>query len=91
MSYYFLSLESIDLFTIPRGSIFNIVVWIVRWPMAFLYSITIPDCTKQKFKKFYPLTFGISLIYIGGCTYTLTNMCTIIGKCLYIWKHPMSY
>lgn len=76
--------ERLDLYTFPKGSAFEKAIWIIRWPIGFLYSITIPDCTKEKFKKFYPLTFGLALIYIGGFTYTLTLMSTIIGSTLKI-------
>lgn len=60
------------------------VLWIVTWPIYFIFFLTIPDCEKPRFKKLFPLTFTMCIVWIGSLSYLVAWMITIIGHTLRI-------
>lgn len=65
-------------FSMPSGFIAG-VLWIVNWPTMIILYFTIPDCRKDRWKRFYMLTFLLATVWIGGLSYILVWMVTIIG------------
>lgn len=55
------------------------IMWIITWPIHLVFLFTIPDCDKPKFKKWFPLTFIMCIIWIGSLSYIVAWMITIIG------------
>jgi hypothetical protein len=54
--------------------------WIVSWPIHFTLSLTIPDCENPKWKKCFPLTFFMCIVWIGSLSYVVAWAITIIGR-----------
>lgn len=53
--------------------------WVLTWPIHLVFMCTIPDCDKPKFKKWFPITFLMCIIWIGSLSYVVAWMITIIG------------
>ncbi|XP_069700472.1 sodium/potassium/calcium exchanger 4-like [Periplaneta americana] len=53
--------------------------FIFSWPISFLLFITIPDCRKDSFRKFYPFTFIMCIVWIGTSSYLNAWMMSVIG------------
>ncbi|XP_063918133.1 sodium/potassium/calcium exchanger 3-like isoform X1 [Zophobas morio] len=69
----------------PAGrSKFTQVTWIITWPIHLIFLFTIPDCEKPRFKKWFPLTFTMCIVWIGSLSYVVAWMITIIGDTLKI-------
>ena len=60
--------------------------WIITWPIHLIFVCTIPDCEKPRFKKWFPMTFIMCIIWIGSLSYVVAWMITIIGKLFMWWK-----
>ncbi|KAJ8981088.1 hypothetical protein NQ317_005485, partial [Molorchus minor] len=60
------------------------VTWIITWPIHLVFLFTIPDCEKPRFKKWFPLTFIMCIVWIGSLSYVVAWMITIIGDTLKI-------
>ncbi|XP_045531328.1 sodium/potassium/calcium exchanger 3-like [Pieris brassicae] len=54
--------------------------WVVTWPLCLLLWITIPDCRLHP--RLYPLTFMMCVTWIGGVSYIVAWIITIIGDTL---------
>ncbi|XP_041465072.1 sodium/potassium/calcium exchanger 3-like [Lytechinus variegatus] len=48
-------------------------------PIIAVFALTIPDCRKKRWQRFYVLTFIIALFWIGVLTYVLVWMVTVLG------------
>lgn len=59
-----------------------LLVQALRWPIVFLLWATIPDCRKLPSLRF--LTFFVCIAWIGGMSYVVAYMITIIGDTLNI-------
>lgn len=65
----------------PAGrSKFTQITWVITWPIHLIFLFTIPDCEKPRFKKWFPLTFIMCIIWIGSLSYVVAWMITIIGN-----------
>lgn len=67
-----------------RGK-FTQATWILTWPIHLVFMFTIPDCERPRFKKWFPLTFIMCIVWIGSLSYVVAWMITIIGAVLF--KH----
>lgn len=67
-----------------RGGWIRKTVWIMTWPIHLIFMCTIPDCEKQRFKNWFPVTFLMCIIWIGSLSYVVAWMITIIGDTLKI-------
>ena len=65
-------------FRVPKG-FFAKIVWIFTLPAIVLFYVTIPDCRKKEWRKFYLITFTISTFWMGGLSYILVWMVSILG------------
>ncbi|CAG9825405.1 unnamed protein product [Phaedon cochleariae] len=69
----------------PTGSgIFRKITWVITWPIYLVFLFTIPDCERPRFKKWFPLTFFMCIVWIGSLSYVVAWMITIIGDTLKI-------
>ncbi|XP_071965872.1 sodium/potassium/calcium exchanger 5-like isoform X3 [Antedon mediterranea] len=64
--------------SVPDGCL-NRCIWVIALPIYVLFYLTIPDCRRAHWKNWYMLTFLMSVIYIGGLSYVLVWMVSIIG------------
>ncbi|KAJ9582403.1 hypothetical protein L9F63_003256, partial [Diploptera punctata] len=60
------------------------LAWLLVWPIHLVFLITIPDCEKPRFKRWFPLTFLMCIVWIGSLSYVVAWMITIIGDTLKI-------
>ena len=65
-------------FNMPNGFVPGIR-WIVVLPLVTLFYFTIPDCRKERWKRFYMLTFLLAVLWIAGLSYILVWMVSVIG------------
>lgn len=63
----------------PSGGPWNYVWWILMYPANIIFFLTIPDSRKEKLQGCYPITFLMSVLWIGILSYLAVWMVTIIG------------
>lgn len=71
-------------FLIPEKWYFKIL-WACSIPAVCIFYITIPDCRKPEWRKYYPLTLITSACWVAVLTYVLVWIAAEIG---YIWNVP---
>ncbi|XP_054272982.1 sodium/potassium/calcium exchanger 4 isoform X2 [Macrosteles quadrilineatus] len=60
------------------------VSWVLVLPIHAVFLVTIPDCEHPRFKKWFPITFLMCIIWIGGLSYVVAWMITVVGDTLKI-------
>ncbi|XP_063044439.1 sodium/potassium/calcium exchanger 5 [Engraulis encrasicolus] len=60
------------------------ILWVLSLPAILLLFLTIPDCRRRFWKKWYMLTFLMSAVWISAFTYVLVWMVTVVGETLSI-------
>ncbi|KAF8764349.1 Sodium/potassium/calcium exchanger 5 like protein [Argiope bruennichi] len=53
--------------------------WLVLYPARLIFFCTIPDSRKPKLYSLFPLTFSLSVLWIGVLSYLAVWMVTVIG------------
>ncbi|KAM5242666.1 sodium/potassium/calcium exchanger 4 isoform 2-T2 [Hipposideros larvatus] len=53
--------------------------WVFTWPLIFLLCITIPNCSKPRWEKFFMVTFITATLWIAIFSYIMVWLVTIIG------------
>lgn len=56
------------------------IFWVLSLPIITLLFLTIPDCRRRFWKKWFMITFLMSAVWISGFTYILVWMVTVVGK-----------
>ncbi|XP_065727329.1 sodium/potassium/calcium exchanger 4 isoform X1 [Phocoena phocoena] len=56
--------------------------WVLTWPLIFLLCVTIPNCSKPRWEKFFMLTFALATLWIAVFSYLMVWLVTIIGYTL---------
>lgn len=74
--------EEESLWSMPIRGSFSQIMWVLFWPVRFLLHFTVPDCRRPSLRKWFPLTFGLSVVWIGALSYVAVWMVTIIGYTL---------
>ncbi|XP_066282080.1 sodium/potassium/calcium exchanger 5-like isoform X1 [Branchiostoma lanceolatum] len=65
-------------FSVPSG-LWRRVLWVFGLPLTVLLAGTVPDCRRDRWKRWYPVSFIMSVAWIGAFTYILVWMVTVIG------------
>ena len=76
-------------FSFPQ-KVFSRTLWIIALPLTFLFYITIPDCRRERWAKWYFVSFVLSLVWMALLTYVLTWMVAILGFTLHIPDEVMA-
>ncbi|CAN7997527.1 unnamed protein product [Ixodes pacificus] len=71
--------EQESVWFMPREGSVGQVLWVLFWPVRFLLHFTVPDCRKESLRRWYSLTFILSVVWIGAVSYLTVWMVTIIG------------
>nr|XP_054522208.1 sodium/potassium/calcium exchanger 4 isoform X3 [Pan troglodytes] len=58
------------------------VKWMFTWPLIFLLCVTIPNCSKPRWEKFFMVTFITATLWIAVFSYIMVWLVTIIGYTL---------
>merc|ERR1719181_2645693 len=61
----------------------HVLHWVSQ-PWGFMFRFTIPDCREEKLKKFYGVTFTMSIVWIGIISFFMVEFAGLIGDCCYI-------
>lgn len=51
--------------------------WVFAWPINLVLWLTIPDCNRHP--NLYPLTFLMCVTWIGGVSYLVAWVITVLG------------
>ena len=63
----------------PPAGTMKKILWLTGLPIIILFWLTIPDASKPRWKRWFPMTFVVCLVYIAGFSYVLVYMVTVIG------------
>lgn len=74
--------EEESMWSMPIRGSFSQIMWVLFWPVRLLLHFTVPDCRRPSLRKWFPLTFGLSVVWIGAVSYVAVWMVTIIGYTL---------
>lgn len=67
-----------SLWLCPMSSKLTTLWWIYTWPIKFLLTLTIPN--PLTYRKAYPFTFFMCIVWIGVNSYVIVWMLSIIGE-----------
>lgn len=67
-----------SLWRIPCVDRLKTAWWFYTWPIKLILTCTIPN--PKTYRKLYPLTFLMCIIWIGLNAYMIVWMITIVGK-----------
>ncbi|XP_059808797.1 sodium/potassium/calcium exchanger 5 [Hypanus sabinus] len=70
-----------NVFAMPESDVKRII-WVLSLPITTLLFVTIPDCRRHQWRKWFLLTFFMCAVWISGFTYILVWMVTIVGETL---------
>ena len=56
------------------------ILWVVTLPLALLMYLTIPDCRRDGWARWFIVTFTMGIVWIAVYSYVMVWMITIIGK-----------
>jgi len=65
-----------------RGSVKDKLVFLLIAPHVYLLHYSIPDCKVEEYKKYYPVAFTMSIVWIGIYSYLMVWWTTTIGDTL---------
>ncbi|XP_050396242.1 sodium/potassium/calcium exchanger 5 isoform X3 [Patella vulgata] len=63
---------------VPEGCLKKIM-WVVSLPLCTVLYMTTPDCRKQRWKKWFLVTFIMSLVWLSAFSFVMVWMITVIG------------
>lgn len=73
-----------SLWIVPAlGDRLRFVWWIYTWPIKLILTATIPN--PKTFRRLYPLTFLMCIIWIGLNAYMIVWMITVMGEWVHIF------
>ncbi|CAG5928321.1 unnamed protein product [Menidia menidia] len=72
---------TISPFHVPNG-IGSKLKWLLSWPLLLLLYLTVPNCAKPRWEKYFMASFFLSTVWIAVFSYFMVWMVTIIGYTL---------
>lgn len=67
-----------SLWSIPMTNRFTTMWFIYTWPIKLLLTLTIPN--PKTYRRFYPFTFIMCIVWIGVNSYVIVWMLSVIGE-----------
>lgn len=64
----------------PQGGPMGVIVWVVSLPLMFPLWLTLPDMENPEKKKWFPVTFIGSILWIAAYSYFMVWWATIFGR-----------
>lgn len=71
--------EDVSPWTMPVG-VGERISWIVKLPLVAIHHFTTPDCRRERFRRWYLVTFIMSMLWIAAYSYIMVWMITVIGE-----------
>lgn len=68
-----------SLWRLPNSTRVKSIWWVYTWPIKCILTLTIPN--PKTFRRLYPLTFVMCIIWIGLNAYMIVWMISVIGQC----------
>ncbi|GAA6225861.1 sodium/potassium/calcium exchanger 3-like [Lates japonicus] len=65
-------------FKVPAG-VCNKLKWLTMWPLSLLLFLTVPNCAKRRWERWFMVSFFTATIWIAGLSYIMVWMVTVIG------------
>ncbi|KAM8878876.1 sodium/potassium/calcium exchanger 3-like isoform 2-T2 [Spinachia spinachia] len=65
-------------FEVPAGA-FNKLKWLTMWPLSLLLFLTVPNCAKRRWERWFMVSFFTATMWIAGLSYIMVWMVTVIG------------
>ncbi|GFU22653.1 hypothetical protein NPIL_522491, partial [Nephila pilipes] len=62
--------------------LWRLIKWIIQAPLLVVLHYTIPDCRKDKWRKYFLLTFFTSILWTAFFSYIMVWMVTLVGYTL---------
>lgn len=67
-----------SLWNCPMTTKLNTMWWIYTWPIKFVLTLTIPN--PKTYRRCYPITFVMCIVWIGVNSFMIVWMVSVIGK-----------
>lgn len=67
-----------SLWRVPEGHLARSIWWYYTWPIKCILTMAIPN--PKTWRRLYPLTFLMCVVFIGINSYMIVWMITIMGK-----------
>lgn len=67
-----------SLWLCPMSSKLSTLWWIYTWPIKLLLTFTIPN--PKTYRRIYPFTFFMCIVWIGVNSYVIVWMLSVIGE-----------
>eukprot|EP01051_Picozoa_sp_SAG22_P023387 SAG22_NODE_6012_length_916_cov_1.022032_1_plen_305_part_11 len=55
--------EAHNIWKVPAGG--KRIFWAISFPLMLMFTYTVPDCKREKFKKYYLVTFLVAIMWLG--------------------------
>lgn len=55
--------------------------WVFTWPLIFLLCVTIPNCSKPRWEKFFMVTFITATLWIAVFSYLMVWLVSDRSPC----------
>lgn len=69
-----------SLWSLPEGHLARTIWWYYTWPIRCILTLAIPN--PKTWRRLYPLTFLMCVIFIGINSYMIVWMITVMGSLL---------
>lgn len=66
-----------SLWRVPVSNRLKSIWWTYTWPIKFILTITVPN--PKTYRRLYPVTFLMCILWIGLNAYMVVWMLTVIG------------
>lgn len=60
-------------------------LWVLGLPLSALMFLTVPDCRRPSCRKFFWLTFLLSLVWLSLYSFIMVWMITVVGKISFVF------
>lgn len=64
----------------PNATQLEKIRWGSMYPIHYMCRLTMPDCRQEQYRRWYPFTFVISMVWISFYSYIMVWMITVIGE-----------
>uniref|UniRef100_A0A8C6S8Z7 Solute carrier family 24 member 4b n=1 Tax=Neogobius melanostomus TaxID=47308 RepID=A0A8C6S8Z7_9GOBI len=71
-----------NVFFFSPGGCGSKIKWLISWPLLLLLFLTVPNCAKPRWERFFMVSFILSTLWIAIFSYVMVWMVTIIGYTL---------
>lgn len=78
-----------SLWRIPISNRMKTIWWIYTWPIKCILTITIPN--PKTYRRLYPLSFIMCILWIGLNAYMIVWMLTVVGKSVSVLERDMKW